>query len=79
MISCYLLHEYYLIGLPIVWQDFGDLNRLVGVITREVAGEGAEKEGRKATGGGEHTKDIDGLVSKTPCTHGLSWEICTRV
>ncbi|KAG2282410.1 hypothetical protein Bca52824_053630 [Brassica carinata] len=57
--------------------DFGDLNRLVGVITREVAGEGAEKEGRKATGGGEHTKDIDGLVSKTPCTHGLSWEICT--
>ncbi|KAF3540898.1 hypothetical protein F2Q69_00021497 [Brassica cretica] len=44
--------------------DFGDLNRLVGVITREVAGEGAEKEGRKATGGGEHTKDIDGLSIK---------------
>ncbi|KAF2600563.1 hypothetical protein F2Q68_00009702 [Brassica cretica] len=40
--------------------DFGDLNRLAGVITREVTGTVAEKEGGKATVAGAPTKDTDG-------------------
>ncbi|CAN6879918.1 unnamed protein product [Brassica oleracea] len=40
--------------------DFGDLNRLVGVITQGVTGTVAEKEVGKATEGGAATKDTDG-------------------
>ncbi|XP_013639277.1 PREDICTED: uncharacterized protein LOC106344442 [Brassica oleracea var. oleracea] len=46
--------------LTSVSQDFGDLNRLVGVITRGVTGTVAEKEVGKATEGGAATKDTDG-------------------
>ncbi|KAH0925215.1 hypothetical protein HID58_017471 [Brassica napus] len=41
--------------------DFGELNRLVGVITREGAGAGAENEGRKPTGFGEKASGLDGI------------------
>ncbi|KAF2600562.1 hypothetical protein F2Q68_00009701 [Brassica cretica] len=41
--------------------DFGELNRLVGVITREGAGAGAENEGRKPTGVGEKASGLDGI------------------
>ncbi|XP_033146922.1 uncharacterized protein LOC117133909 isoform X2 [Brassica rapa] len=41
--------------------DFGELNRLVGVITREEAGAGAENEGRKPTGFGEKASGLDGI------------------
>ncbi|KAL0704524.1 hypothetical protein Bca4012_070949 [Brassica carinata] len=69
--------EYWvpLTGLTSVSQDFGDLNRLVGVITRGVTGTVAEKEVGKATEGGAATKDTDGQVIRVCGTCVLCSEL----
>ena len=58
-----------------VSQDFGDLNRLVGVITRGVTVTVAEKEVGKGTEAGAATKDTDGQVIRICCTHVLCNEL----
>ena len=61
--------------LTSVSQDFGDLNRLVGVITQGVTGTVAEKEVGKATEGGAATKDTDGQVIRVCGTCVLCSEL----
>ena len=57
--------------LTSVSQDFGDLNRLVGVIKRGVIGPVAEEEVGKDMEVGVATKRTGGQVIENCGTHGL--------
>ena len=61
--------------LTSVSQDFGDLNRLVGVITRGMTVTVAEKEVGKGTEAGADTKDTDAQVIRNCGTRVLCNEL----